>query len=429
MDDQLRKAGVACVLAGAILLLPALGQAQSRLEISPALITQCGLYGLGRATLTWSSPGPGPVQVRIHGPQGPAFTGPADPAGSMDTLDWVADNTVFVLMDVSTSRELARATARVACAPFSQQVPAALAAGSYLPLQVGNQWLYRVNDRLVTSRYLEWRILRAELINGKGWFVLSSGYTDLTVRSETRVRIDEQGRVLALTEQGQETVWLDPTATPDPSALYQIETRGPYQGPLGSFVDAVNYSTRPSLTLERGAFVRGLGRAAYSRTLLTGSSGGFTDGGDLVYARIGGKLFFSTSVVSLELAAEKTVLPVSTGGVTNCAVPCYFVACGLTPGADPPGTYKPCFQARMRLQIVAPATINLELVNAADQTVFQTSLPVTLNPEVPETMILRQIPLHSAPNQPFPPGVYRLHAFVRDDSAEIASAVVTIRVQ
>lgn len=429
MVNQLRKADVACVLAGAILLLVPLGQAQSRFEISPALITQCGLYGLGRATLTWSSPGPGPVQIRVHGPQGPTLTGPTNPTGSAETFDWVGDGTVFVLMDVATSRELARVTARLSCAPFSQQVPAALAAGSYLPLQVGNQWLYRVNDRLTTSHYLEWRVTRAELINGKGWFVLSSGYTEFPDRSETRVRNDEQGRLLALNAQGQETVWLDPTAMPDPSPLYVIETRGPYQGPLGSFSDALNYAIRTVFTVERGVFVRGLGRVGYSRTMLTGSSGGFLDGGDLVYARIAGKLFFATSVVSLELAAEKTELPVSTGGVTNCALPCYFAACGLGSPVDPPGTYKPCFQARMRLQMVASATINLELVNAADQVVFQTSLPITLSAETPDAALARQIPLYSAPNQPFPPGIYRLRAFVRDDSTEIASAVVTVKIQ
>ena len=411
-----------------LVLIAAPAQSQSNLQISPALITQCGLYGLGRATLTWTSPGPGQVQVRVHTPTGPTLTGPTVPVGSAETGDWVADGTVFVLIEAGTTRELARVTAQLSCAPFSRQVPAALAAGSYLPLQVGNQWLYRVNDRLTTSHYLEWRILRAELINGKGWFVLSGGYTEFADRSETRVRNDEQGRVLALNPQGQETVWLDPT-TPDPSALYQIETRGPYQGPLGSFDDALNYSSRTSLSLERGAFIRGIGRATYSRTMLTGSSGGFTDGGDLVYARIAGKLIFATSAVSLELAAEKNVLPVSTGGVSNCALPCYFPACGLGSPVDPPGTYKPCFQARVRLQMPTSATINLELVNAADQAVFQTSLPVILNAEVPEAAVFRQIPLYSAPNQPFPPGVYRLRAFVRDDAGEVASGVVTVKIQ
>src|SRR5258706_6305560 len=160
-----------------VVLIAAPSQSQSNLQISPALITQCALNGLGRATVSWTSPGPGPVQVRVNGPQGPEFTGPAGPSGSAETGDWVVDNTVFVLMDVAASRELARATARLACAPFSQQVPAALVAGSYLPLQVGNQWLYRVNDRPFTSQYLQWRVLRAELINRESLFVLSIGYT------------------------------------------------------------------------------------------------------------------------------------------------------------------------------------------------------------------------------------------------------------
>lgn len=424
MDDQLRKAYVAPVVAGAILLLAVLGQAQSKLEISPALITQCGgLYGLGRATLTWSSPGPGQVQVRVHSATGPTLTGPTSPAGSVETGDWITDGTVFVLIEAGTTRELARVTAQLSCAPFDQQVPAALAAGAYLPLQVGNRWVYRANSRFATSYYFVWHVVRAEPINGIAWFVVSQPATLSPALTETRMRLDEQGRLLTLTPQGPQ-ILLDPTATPDSSAQYTIDSRGPFQNLLGSFADTIFYSKRETLQLERGVYARGIGLLNYQRTMLTGSSGGFTDGGDLVYARIGGKLVFATPAVSFELAAEKSVLPVSTGGVTNCAIPCYYAACGLGSPVDPPGTYKPCFQARVRAAGAGSSSVTMELLDPSGAVVVQLTQPAESG-----VTVFRQIPLYSAPNQPFPPGVYRLRAFVRNDSGEIASSVVTVRVE
>ena len=40
-------------------------------------------------------------------------------------------------------------------------------------------------------------------------------------------------------------------------------------------------------------------------------------------------------------------LDVTGKNVTNCAIPCYFAACGLAGPVDPPGTYKPCARARV----------------------------------------------------------------------------------
>jgi hypothetical protein len=372
------------------------------------------------------------VQVRVLSAQGLPLTGPTDPSGSAETLDWVTDGMAFVLVDVATSRELARVSAQVACAPFDQQAVAALAAGSYFPLQVGNLWLYRVNDRLATSRYLQQRISRAEAANGKTWFVLSSSFTDLeNSTTVTRLRLDDKGRVLMLNDQGQEVLWLDPTTPPDASALYHIDSRGSFRNGLGSFSDALNY-TIPGFIMETGTFVRGLGRVFYNRILLAGSSGGFSDGGDLVFARISGKLIFSSAAVSLELSVEKSVLPVSTGGVTNCAVPCYFAACGITPGADPPGTYKPCFQARLRLQIPgvtdAP-TVNLDLLDPSGNAVVHLSQPVPLTSGVPDQVLFRQVPLYSVPNQPLPPGVYQVRATAMQGSDTLGTATLAITLQ
>jgi len=75
------------------------------------------------------------------------MTGLQPTIGSGDTRDWVSDGLLFTLVD-SGGGELARATARVKCSPFPDPIAAALASTSYFPLQVGNEWVYRIDSRL-----------------------------------------------------------------------------------------------------------------------------------------------------------------------------------------------------------------------------------------------------------------------------------------
>ena len=125
----------------------------------------------------------------------------------------------------------------------------------------------------------------------------------------------------------------------------------------------------------------------------------------------------------MQLGIESANLDVSGKHVTNCAVPCYFVACGFVPGADPIGTYKPCAQVHVsllnwpsnqsravRLQFVAP-----DGSAAFDQTLNLYSAP--------ESVLFYQLPLYSAPNQPLPPGTYQLSAQSADGAAQASVAV------
>jgi hypothetical protein len=67
---------------GCIFVLTHFAFAQSSsLSISPELITQC-TAGVGRATLTWTSSGPGLVQVRIGDAHGAPMTGQEALSGS-----------------------------------------------------------------------------------------------------------------------------------------------------------------------------------------------------------------------------------------------------------------------------------------------------------------------------------------------------------
>jgi hypothetical protein len=390
--------------------------AQPSLTIQPALITECTSYGLGHATLNWTSDGPGPVRVFVGGAGGVPMTGPSPANGSAATEDWVGDGTVFALVD-DASRELARVTARVSCVSAGSMLKAALASGPYLPLQVGNQWTYRVNSRLATSTYTVWRVDRAEAIGGNVWFVLVEGSPDAV----ERFRPGEQGRVYRLRSDGQEELWLDPQAIGSTSASLQVLSRGPFQGAIGSFSDALSFRQFGTLILDNGYLVRGLGLASRRSDMLSGSSGGFFQSLDLVEARIDGKILFTTAAVTVGLSVEATDVDVTGHNVTNCAVPCYFVACGFFP-TDPPGTYKPCFQTRVHLQ-GPPREVNvgLDLLDSSGSVALHQERPVTVPPEQ-DAVVFVQLPLYTEPNRPVTPGAYTVRATVGGSTA-------TIRVQ
>ena len=153
-----------------------------------------------------------------------------------------------------------------------------------------------------------------------------------------------------LTSPNSEQLLFDPAGT-TPGALYKVLNTGrPATSAVGNFADTLNYDWFNPLSDEQGTYARGAGLITSSTRMLTGSSGGFVESHTLVHARIGGNLVFSAPAPTLELTAESRDLDVTGGHVTNCAIPCYYAACGIGSPVDPPGTYKPCFQARVRLQ-------------------------------------------------------------------------------
>jgi hypothetical protein len=434
---------VGCFWAGGV--NQALAQNSIDFVVQPSVITQCAAYGLGRATIWWSVNGPGPVKVLV-GPSGAPMTGPEPPSGSAQTGDWVGDGLSFVLADAN-GNQLAQQTASVACSPFSDPVPAALSASSYFPLQVGNEWVYRTNSRIATSTYAVRRVDRAEVIGGTAWFVLQ--YAEGVASTETLFRNDEQGRVYTLNSNGNESLYFDPTTLNNPAATLQTRTTpAPFQGTIGTFDDALSYTYQTALTLEGGFYVRGLGLASSSSQMLTGSSGGFLESYDLVSARIAGNLIFPTPATSVRLGVESDDLNVTGQKVTNCALPCYYAACGLGGGVpDPPGTYKPCFQARVRLEgtVASPVvpdsgnrTLVLDFLDAAQQVVlFHSSQTLAVSAAQPDVTVFQQIPLFtSTPSangvspalvQPFAAGEYWVRATAQlADGKDSAATTVPV---
>src|SRR5258708_3618785 len=204
------------LLASFLLLSDVCLDGETILEIRPDVITECSSFGLGRTTIVWNYSGTGPVQVRV-GPAAVPMTGLQPSIGSSDTGNWVSDGLLFTLVDAG-GQELARATARVKCSPFPDPIAAALLSTSYFPLQVGNEWVYRIDSRLGTANYSTMRVASVRIINDQASYSVLTG-DDPNTAIETLYRADAQGRIYQLDRNGLEILWLDPTANPNPSAV------------------------------------------------------------------------------------------------------------------------------------------------------------------------------------------------------------------
>ena len=94
------------------------------------------------------------------------------------------------------------------------------------------------------------------------------------------------------------------------------------------------------------------------------------------------------------------------------------------PGADPPGTFKPCAQARVALASW-PAdlsrTVRLQLLAPDGSAAYDRTLTLDTAPR--ESVMFIQVPLSSAPNQPLPAGSYQLTAKTVDGAAQSSLAV------
>jgi hypothetical protein len=190
----------------------------------------------------------------------------------------------------------------------------------------------------------------------------------------------------------------------------------------------VNYQNQlDELDLETGILARGIGLLTSTDILETGSSGGATMIRTLVEAEVAGGIHFPALQSSIELGLESLNPNVSGMKVTNCAVPCYFAACHLAPGADPPGTYKPCAQARVALKnwpAGQSRAVTLQLLAPGGSAAFNQTF--TMDSSATDSVTFLQVPLYSAPNVPLVPGAYRLSAATADGAAESS---VTVKIQ
>jgi hypothetical protein len=175
-------------------------------------------------------------------------------------------------------------------------------------------------------------------------------------------------------------------------------------------------------------FVRGLGLASMQTNLLAGSSGGFSNGLDLVEARLDG-VVLALPASRLTLAIDNPVLDLTNQKAPNCAVPCYFAACGLA-GADPAGTYRPCVETRVETSYAVAHSVQLQLFNPSGGLVYNTTADV----DASGGLEYFRLPLYTSPAQSssfalLPPGGYKLAARMLVAGVEIGVDSLTIRIE
>jgi len=310
--------------------------------------------------------------------------------------------------------------------PLLAAVLPAQSPGSYFPLDVGDRWVYREDDRISTAQYQTWRVDRTATANGTAYSVMAIEGPG-TFYAEYWFRADSSGRVYILSGNGDQ-LFLDPNLLAPNSGQVQLTGQGgAVTTPLGTFPDTVNYVNPMGLERETGTLARGVGLLSSMTDLETGSSGGLTLARTLVEAALAGGNQYPAQTSSIGLGMESLDLNVSGKQVTNCAVPCYFVACYMGFGTDPPGTYKPCARARVALRnwpAGLSRTVRLELLASDGSAAFDQTLTMDAAPVESVTFI--QVPLYSAPNQPLPAGAYQLSAKTADGAAQSAVGV-TIR--
>jgi hypothetical protein len=302
-------------------------------------------------------------------------------------------------------------------------VLAALATGTYFPLDVGDRWVYREDTRFLTATYQTWRVDRTETRNGNTYSVIAIEGPG-TFYTESWFRADSAGRIYLLTGIG-DALFMDPAlVAPNSGQLQLTGPGGTTTTAVGTFPDTQKYLYTWGRDRETGTLARGIG-------LLSSTSvyEELSDTGDdlirtLVEADVAGGIHFPAAQSTMELGMESLNLDVSGMKVTNCAVPCYFAACYFVPGADLQGTYKPCARARIGLKnwpSEQSRTVTLQLLAPDGSAAFHSTL--TMDSSATDSVTFLQVPLYSAPNQPFAPGTYQLSAETADGTAQSSLTV------
>jgi hypothetical protein len=396
-----------------LLLLPFCCAAGATLTITPAVSFDCSA-GLAAVTLAWTG-ATNQAQINVGKTNGTPLTGVVDSTGTTATGQWVYDGLTFYLVDQTGATE-ASAVAHVNCGGTARTTSTTFAGGSYFPLTVGNTWVYKYSSRVVTNSYLVNTITGIQAVGGQTYFVLTQaippGAPPMLLRS------DVNGVIWQNTSSGDQ-VYLDPGAM-------GVQKTG-YTGALGSFTDAIMPAATVSGGLTRTSliYVRGLGLVNSQSLLMTGSSGGFTDGYDLIDARVDG-VHFSIPAPTVSLSIENTTLDLTNQVASNCAIPCYFAACSVA-GADPAGTYRPCAQTRVESTGAPTGTaVSVQLTDPSGTPVFTS--------DAPSGFAYIRLPLYTSNTSVagfklLPPGNYTLQATMTNGGSTISTSSIPVRIQ
>lgn len=207
------------------------------------------------------------------------------------------------------------------------------------------------------------------------------------------VRVDADGRILQRSfSSPTEIILLDPSGLKP----------HPLTSTLGFTAPAIDYVNRQTLNTANSTYARGIGRNSSSVQQLGGSSGGFSSSETLVEASINGKLY------RLADAAQPSVDLDLAENFRNCAVPCYYVACGLGSPVDPPNANKPCLEARIGASnLESNSNLVLSISSAKGQLRHEQSIPTSNS----QPVLYHSLPFYDqrfigSPITLFPPGDY-----------------------
>lgn len=381
---------------------------------SGANLTTTCIDSVGVVTLNWSG-AVGEPQIHVGTPTGTPLTGLLPASGTAITGPWVTQGLSFYLVDQTGVVE-ASITANTLCSSLPPAIDQGLGSGSYFPLAVGNTWVYKYNSRSVTASYIVQTITGETYQNGQTYYVL----TETSPPDPTPIamlRADSTGVIYQLTSSGEQ-VYLDPkSASP-----------APYSGALGVFNDAIYppSQTQGGLLQTTSIYARGIGLVNSQSTMLTGSSGGFTQSLDLVDVKVNG-FHLSVPQPKIALSIDNPFPDLTNQKAPNCAIPCYFAACGIA-GADPTGTYRPCAQIRIDTSAEVPLyNVLVELLDSTGNAVFQN----TTQSQAASSLNYIRLPLYTG-QTPFallPPGNYTLVGTVTLDATTLATSTIPIQIQ
>jgi hypothetical protein len=185
----------------------------------------------------------------------------------------------------------------------------------YLPLEPGNQWIYRSSGRLGTGVWVL-EVVKTEILDGKVYSRVR-GLPGVG-GGEMLLRMDEDGRLYLgdPEKRGLEEVWASfgaPEGVPyrtgvDPcNREAKIESRkARYTGPVGEFDQALKIAYLPAGCADAGLteeiFLPYVGLLRRTMTTIAGPVSY-----DLIYARMGGVTVISEREVAFQLALDRPV--------------------------------------------------------------------------------------------------------------------------
>ncbi len=275
----------------------------------------------------------------------------------------------------------------------------------WLPLETGNYWVYQSSTRFVTNSFHTLRVLGTYELSGQVWCQMEDAGRLFFLRT------DKEGRIFQRSLQSAaESIYLDPRGLKP----YTLTSN------LGFTAQAIDYSPSASLSRDTSTYASGLGRTSSSSFIATGSNGGFSGSDSLLEMRISDKIY---RVIPTPPEITLSLDP----SFANCAIPCYYAACGIGSPVDPPMALKPCLGARTAgTNLPGNSLLRLSIADATGTTRYEQYIPKAAGASVQ----FISLPFYyqertGTPITLFPPGDYIVTLWLLDPAGKLAAAATS----